>query len=241
MEQWEIDLRSQLNKELEDGTYRINGLCTGKGGYIEFLISVEKQLRECDKGKGVKQQIEESEYKPTYGKLKLDTLDNLINNIIKNKRNMKEVEILVVNKSDNTLPHYSKMGDAGMDIRAFIIPDKSNIGGNVIIIPPNSRKLIPTGIYVKIAEGYQIEVRPRSGLAFKEGITVLNTPGTIDENYTGEIGVVLYNTTDTAFKVRSGDRIAQLVLMKSPKIKWKDVQELPTTDRGEGGFGSTGV
>lgn len=155
---------------------------------------------------------------------------------------MSKVKIKIVNKSNNVLPSYAKEGDAGMDIRAYITADKSNVGNqHSIRINPDDRWLIPTGIYVKIAKGYQIEVRPRSGLAYKNGITVLNTPGTIDENYTGEIGIILQNNSNKPFIVNSGDRIAQLVLMKSPKIEWVTVSSLEETDRGTGGFGHTGV
>lgn len=150
------------------------------------------------------------------------------------------IDIQIVNKSNNANPSYAKIGDAGMDIRAFITPETSNVGDTVYKLAPHSRALIHTGIYVKIAESYQIEVRPRSGLAYKQGVTVLNSPGTIDENYIGEVGVILINHSDEYVTIRSGDRIAQIVLMPSPKINWIPVKELGDTERGQGGFGSTG-
>lgn len=149
------------------------------------------------------------------------------------------IKVNIVNKSTNDYPTYAKDGDAGMDIKAWITPDDL-MEDDVYIIPAGYRTLIPTGIYCKIPEGYQIEVRPRSGLAFKKGITVLNSPGTIDENYIGEIKVILHNASTTDFIVNSGDRIAQLVLMESPKISWNVVDTLENTDRGTSGFGSTG-
>lgn len=155
---------------------------------------------------------------------------------------MSKIKVQIVNKSNNVLPFYAKLGDAGMDIKAWVTPEHENVGDNSFMIEPLGKALIHTGIYCKIPIGYQIEIRPRSGLAFKHGITVLNAPGTIDENYIGEIGVILYNAhPDESFVVQSGDRIAQLVLMESPKIEWDEVKELEATDRGTGGFGHSGM
>ena len=135
---------------------------------------------------------------------------------------------------DVEIPAYAKMGDAGMDIRAYC-PKKP------IPLWSFSHAIIPTGISVAIPKGYEIQVRPRSGMAAKRGITVLNTPGTIDSGYRGEIGVILYNSTDCRKEIEHGERIAQLVLNKVPAIEWEIVDELQETDRGSGGFGSTGV
>jgi len=147
---------------------------------------------------------------------------------------------------DVVVPQYAKEGDAGMDIRAYITEDSCKDKtcfyptGGYILIASGGRQIIPTGIKVAIPQGYEIQVRPRSGMAFKEGITVLNTPGTIDAGYRGEIGVILYNTNSEAVKIEHGERIAQLVLNKVPQIKWEEVEELSETSRGDGGFGSTG-
>lgn len=129
------------------------------------------------------------------------------------------------------LPSYETPQSAGADIRS----------NEDIIIPAHNRKLVHTGRFVSIPSGYEIQVRPRSGLALKKGITVLNTPGTIDADYRGEIGVILFNTTDDDFVVKSGDRIAQIVLNKVEQINWIEVDELDKTERGDGGFGSTKI
>lgn len=148
-----------------------------------------------------------------------------------------DVDVKVYNKSNNSLPEYETEGSAGMDVRAFL-PDK-----NLIIIKPGERVLINTGLYVEIPEGYEIQVRSRSGLAIKRGIFALNSPGTIDSDYRNSIGVILANFGAENFEVKNGDRIAQLVLNEIPKIKWKKVskqEDLSNTKRGLGGFGSTG-
>jgi len=144
------------------------------------------------------------------------------------------MKIKVINKSKNELPSYKFIGDSGMDVRADI--------GESIIMSPGQRYTVPTGLYFKIPLGYEIQVRPRSGLANKYGITVLNTPGTIDSTYTGELKVILYNSGDSDFTVESGDRIAQIVLQEVPMIVWEEVSEFTEeTDRGSGGFGHTGI
>lgn len=139
----------------------------------------------------------------------------------------------IVNRSNNPNPEYQTEASAGMDIRAFL--------NDPIDIHPGKFKLISTGIHIKILPGFEIQVRPRSGLALKKGITVLNSPGTIDSDYRGEIGVILINHSNQNFQVKSGDRIAQLVISKHEKISWKNVNEIDSSTRGEGGFGSTGT
>lgn len=142
------------------------------------------------------------------------------------------VTVEVVSTSGNTLPGYETADAAGCDVRANLDYDAE--------IPPGGTALIPTGLSVKIPSGYEIQVRPRSGLALKKGITVLNTPGTIDADYRGEIGVILINHSNKFFVVKNGDRIAQLVLNKVEQIHWNQVLFLESTKRGENGFGSTG-
>lgn len=145
------------------------------------------------------------------------------------------VKVKVYNESANNLPQYETAGAAGMDVKAFL--------ENPITIAPGCRALIPTGLYVEIPKGYEIQVRPRSGLALKKGITVANTPGTIDSDYRNGIGVILINHGSEDFTVDNGDRIAQLVLNQVPQIQWEPVEgigDLSSTDRGLGGFGSTG-
>lgn len=145
------------------------------------------------------------------------------------------INVNIFNESNNPLPAYETAGAAGMDVRAYL--------DNPIIIQPGCRALIPTGLYVEIPQGYEIQVRPRSGLALKKGITVANTPGTIDSDYRNGIGVILINHGTEDFMVVNGDRIAQLVLNEVPQINWIPVdtrEALSSTDRGLGGFGSTG-
>jgi dUTP pyrophosphatase len=143
------------------------------------------------------------------------------------------MKIAVQNSSTNELPGYATLGAAGLDVRANL-PEP-------ITLKPLERRLIPTGLKVAIPVGYEIQVRPRSGLAFKHGVTVLNTPGTIDADYRGEIGVLLVNLSSEPFVVEHGERIAQLVVAKHEQISWEEVDELNETTRGAGGFGSTGV
>lgn len=143
-----------------------------------------------------------------------------------------EITITTLAKEGASLPLYATPGSAGADIRAFI--------DNPVIIASGERKLIPTGIFVEIPEGYEIQVRPRSGLAIKHGITVINSPGTIDSDYRGEIGIVLFNSGNEAFTVESGDRIAQLVLAAVPRAVFIQSNSLSETKRASGGYGSTG-
>jgi len=144
---------------------------------------------------------------------------------------MKEVEVKVKKVRRIKIPYYHYHGDSGIDL---INADKD------FVLKPFERKIVPTGIKVEIPYGFEIQVRPRSGLALKHGITVLNTPGTVDSTYRGEIMVIIINLGEIEVKIKKGDRIAQAVLMKVEKIKWKKVKKLNSTKRGKGGFGSTG-
>lgn len=144
------------------------------------------------------------------------------------------MKIKVVNKSKNPLPSYETKMSAGMDLRASLENEKS------LVIKPMERTLIKTDLFIELPDGYQAEIRPRSGLALKHGITVLNTPGTIDSDYRGNIGVILINLSEYNFTVNQGDRIAQLVISKYEKIKWENVLFLDETERNQGGFGHTG-
>lgn len=143
------------------------------------------------------------------------------------------MRVKVINKSKHPLPQYETIASAGMDVRANI--DQS------ITLAPLGRYLVKTGLFVEIPIGYEIQVRPRSGLAFKKGITVLNSPGTIDADYRGEIGVLLVNLSSEPFVIEDGERIAQLVLASHEQASWQEVEILGDTDRGQGGFGSTGT
>ena len=143
------------------------------------------------------------------------------------------MKVKVVNKSKHDLPSYSTIASAGMDIRANI--DKS------ITIKPLERTIIKTGLFIELPIGYEAQVRPRSGLAFKKGITVLNSPGTIDADYRGEVGVILVNLSSEEFVIEDGERIAQMVIAKHEQSDWTEVDILEETERGVGGFGSTGV
>lgn len=145
---------------------------------------------------------------------------------------MKKVKIVCL--APEFKPMYATPNSAGMDLCANI-----DEGSNVIL-HPGQRMLIPTGIRIELPEGYEAQVRPRSGLALKHGITVLNAPGTVDADYRGEIGVVLYNAGKEHFEISRGDRIAQMVIAKYKRIEWEEVSELSESERGQGGFGSTG-
>ena len=143
------------------------------------------------------------------------------------------MEVKVINKSNNPLPEYSTAQSAGMDLRAFITEP--------VILGVIDRALIPTGLYIEMPEGYEAQVRPRSGLAIKHGITVINSPGTVDADYRGEICVELVNLSNTPFTVEPGERIAQLVFSKYEKVDFVEVEELSKTERGTGGIGHTGL
>lgn len=142
------------------------------------------------------------------------------------------MQIRIINRSTNELPSYSTTHSAGMDLRAFLTED--------VVLKPLERKLIPTGLYVEIPEGYEAQIRPRSGLALKTGVTVLNTPGTIDADYRGEVGIILVNLSNEDFTIRNGDRICQMVVARHEKVEWVLSEVLEETSRGEGGFGHTG-
>ena len=143
------------------------------------------------------------------------------------------MQIKIINKSNHSLPHYETGASAGMDLRA-------NISAPVTL-QPLGRAIIKTGLFIELPIGVEAQVRPRSGLAAKKGITVLNAPGTVDADYRGEIGVILVNLSDEAFVVENGERIAQLIIAKHERSEWVEVQELSETARGAGGFGSTGI
>ena len=139
----------------------------------------------------------------------------------------------VRNRSGHALPEYATALSAGLDVRACL--------DEPITLAPGAYELVKTGLFVALPEGTELQVRPRSGLAFKQGVTVLNAPGTIDADYRGEIGVLLINHGPQPFRIEHGERIAQLVLARYERVAWKEVQELPATVRGEGGFGHTGT
>jgi len=145
---------------------------------------------------------------------------------------MPAIEVMIVNKSPNELPAYATEGSSGMDIRAFLDGPK--------LLLPFERALIPTGMFIELPQGYEVQVRPRSGLAIRQGITCLNTPGTIDADYRGEIKIILINLSEEKQVINPGDRIAQLIIQKVDKMVWKAVEELEVTVRNAGGFGHTG-
>lgn len=145
---------------------------------------------------------------------------------------MNKVQVAIINESSNALPEYQTIHSAGMDLRA-------NITESITLLP-GERRLIPTGLKIALPDGYEAQVRPRSGLALKYGITCLNSPGTIDADYRGEIGVLLINLGQEPFEINRGDRIAQLVVAPYSRVEWMQVSELPASERGKGGFGSTG-
>lgn len=142
------------------------------------------------------------------------------------------MKVQIINKSHHQLPAYATALSAGMDIRANL--------SEPVVIKPLERKLIPTGLYIALPEGYEAQIRPRSGLALKHGITLLNTPGTIDADYRGEIGVILVNLSSEPFVVNDGERICQMVIASYQQVEWESVEVLTETERGEGGFGHTG-
>ena len=142
------------------------------------------------------------------------------------------MKINIVNRSKHHLPSYSTSFSAGMDLRANL--------DSPVILRPSERKLIPTGLYLEIPAGYEAQIRPRSGLALKHGISVLNTPGTIDSDYRGEVGVILINLSKKTFLIRNGERICQMIISKHERIEWEITSELNETERGAGGFGHTG-
>lgn len=141
--------------------------------------------------------------------------------------------INIINQSSHALPNYETIASAGMDLRANL--------SEPVTLQPLGRAIIKTGLFIELPIGYEAQVRPRSGLAAKKGITVLNSPGTVDADYRGEIGVILVNLSNEAFVVENGERIAQLIIARHERAEWIEVKELSETSRGAGGFGSTGV
>jgi dUTP pyrophosphatase len=141
--------------------------------------------------------------------------------------------IKIINKSSHDLPHYETIASAGMDLRANL--------SESVTLEPLGRTIIKTGLFIELPIGFEAQVRPRSGLAAKKGITVLNAPGTVDADYRGEIGVILVNLSNESFTIENGERVAQLVIAKHECAEWEEVQELSSTERGAGGFGSTGT
>ena len=142
------------------------------------------------------------------------------------------MQIKIINKSDYALPSYETKGSAGLDLRANI--------DNPIVLQPLDRALIPTGLFMELPVGYEAQIRPRSGLALKKGITVLNSPGTVDSDYRGEVGVILINLSSVDFTINPGDRIAQMVIAKHEQAEWVEVDGLSSTERGAGGYGHSG-
>ena len=143
------------------------------------------------------------------------------------------MEVKIINNSQFQLPKYATNESAGMDLYANITDG--------VILNPLERKLIPTGIHIQLPQGFEAQIRPRSGLALKHGISIVNTPGTVDSDYIGEIGVILINLSNEPFVINPGERIAQMIISKYEKIEWNEVLKLDETERGSGGFGHTGV
>ncbi len=146
---------------------------------------------------------------------------------------MNNIKVKIVNKSHHPLPAYATEASAGMDVRAFL--------QHPVVLQPMQRKLIPTGLYIQLPPGYECQIRPRSGLALKHGISLVNTPGTIDADYRGEIGVIVINLSDTPFVINDGERICQMVIKEYTHVDWIQAESLDTSERGEGGFGHTGL
>lgn len=145
---------------------------------------------------------------------------------------MNTITVNIINQSNNPLPAYATSGSSGMDIRAFL--------PGPIVLQPLERTLVPTGLFIELPEGFEAQVRPRSGLAIKQGITCLNSPGTIDADYRGEIKAILINLSNEAQTILPGDRIAQMVIQQVEQVQWAEVTEITATVRGAGGFGHTG-
>lgn len=144
------------------------------------------------------------------------------------------IKIRVINKSNNPLPKYETEESAGMDVRAYL-------PGGPVALPPGGRALIPTGLYIQLPHGYECQVRPRGGLAIKQGVTILNTPGTVDADYRGEIGIIIINHSVETFTIESGMRIAQLVFKEYSQVTWEEATELNETERGDGAYSHTGL
>lgn len=146
---------------------------------------------------------------------------------------MDRIEVKIINRSGYELPAYETPSAAGMDIHAAI--------EEAIVLKPLERRLIPTGLRIQLPQGYECQIRPRSGLALKSGISIVNTPGTVDADYRGEIGVIVINLSDTPFTINPGERIAQMVITRYSHVKWEEAERLDETRRGDGAFGHTGV
>lgn len=147
--------------------------------------------------------------------------------------NRETVAIKIINKSEHALPSYETIASAGMDLRASI--------DTPVVLKPMERTIVKTGLFIELPIGYEAQIRPRSGLAIKKGITLVNTPGTIDADYRGEIGIILINLSNEDFTIENGERIAQMVIAKHERAEWQLVESLSETERGAGGFGSTGT
>ena len=145
---------------------------------------------------------------------------------------MSQIEVKIINRSNNPLPAYATAGSSGMDLRAHL--------DNPVHLAPGERQLIPTGIFIELPDGFEAQVRPRSGLALKHGLTCLNSPGTVDADYRGELKVILVNLSQEDQVIHSGDRIAQMVVQKVERVGWEEVQEIAESERNQGGFGHTG-
>lgn len=146
---------------------------------------------------------------------------------------LRDMKVQIINRSRHALPAYETIASAGMDLRANV--------DQPIVLKPMQRCIVPTGLFLALPVGFEAQVRPRSGLAIKKGITVLNAPGTIDADYRGEVGVILVNLSDQDYTVNDGDRIAQMVIARHEQIEWESVDELDSTERGAGGFGHSGI
>ena len=142
------------------------------------------------------------------------------------------MKVKIVNRSSNPLPAYSTSSSAGMDVRADL--------KDTVVLKPLERKLIPTGLYMELPEGFEAQIRPRSGLALKKGISIVNSPGTIDADYRGEIGIILINLSNEPFEINHGERICQMVINRVEQVTWNQVENLVDSERGAGGFGHTG-
>lgn len=143
------------------------------------------------------------------------------------------MNIRIINKSSHSLPLYETEASAGMDLRAYLTEN--------VLLAPMERKLIPTGLFIELPVGFEAQIRPRSGLALKHGISILNSPGTIDADYRGEIKVLLINFSGAGFEIRNGDRVAQMIIARHEQVKWEEVEILTETVRGAGGYGHTGL
>ena len=147
---------------------------------------------------------------------------------------METIKVKIINRSHHPLPSYATPGSAGMDVRAFL-PE------GPVVLAPMQRALIPTGLYMQLPHGYECQIRPRSGLAIKSGISLVNTPGTVDADYRGEIKVILINLSDQPFTVNDGERICQMVIHEYTRVDWHPVEQIDQTERGEGAFGHSGI